>query len=153
MLEMVAKAQTDIHGKAKKGGYKLDENKTKVYIAVGVIVAVLLAWYVLSGNESGGKAEFTNVENRINRAAEEQRATSDELGRIGQGINDSAGTADNISRANASAENAISDAQRANASSKDIIQDSRERLARCQSIIDNMEKGAGSKDSGDKKAE
>jgi len=137
-----------------KGGYKVNEDKKTMLIAIGcTIIAVLLAWYVLSGNESGGKAEFTNVENRINRAAEEQRATSDELGRIGQGVNDSAGTADNISRANASAENAISDAQRANARSNDIIQDSRERLARCQSIIANMEKGAGSKDSGDEKAE
>lgn len=132
----------------------MDENKKTMFIVVGcILIAILLAWYVLSGNEPGGKAEFTNVENRINRAAEEQRATSDELGRIGQGVNDSAGTADNISRANASAENAISNAQRANASSNDLIQDSRERLARCQSIIANMEKGAGSKDSGDKKAE
>ena len=132
----------------------MDENKKTMFLYIGcAVIAVLLAWYVLSGNESGGKAEFTNVENRINRAAEEQRATSDELGRIGQGVNDGAGTADNISRANASAENAISDAQRANARSNDIIQDSRERLARCQSIIANMEKGAGSKDSGDEKAE
>ena len=132
----------------------MDENKKTLLIVVGcTLIAILLAWYVLSGNEPGGKAEFTNVENRINRAAEKQRATSDELGRIGQGVIDSAGTADNISRANASAENAISDAQRANARSNDIIQDSRERLARCQSIIANMEKGAGSKDSGDKKAE
>lgn len=113
-----------------------------------VVIIVLCAIYVFSGNGSSGQTSYSAVENKLNDGATGQRKLTGQLEEIGAGIGESKRTLGDIRSESGGVRTAIDEARSTNRNSYELIQDIRKQLAECQSIVDSIQEGNPSGNSG-----
>lgn len=117
-------------------------------IVLFVVIIVLCAVYVYSGNGSSGQTSYSAVTNTLDNGATGQRKLTGQLEEIGSGIGESKRTLGDIRSESGGVRTAIDEARSANRNSYELIQDIRKQLAECQSIIDGIQEGNPSGNSG-----
>ena len=104
-----AKVQTHIHGKAKKGGYKLNEDKKTMYLYISIVLLVLACGYLLFSiyhNDDDSPA-VQQIERDISGAEQHQQSAIDRLGKLSDDLGTTAGEVGGISDSVGSSANEI----------------------------------------------
>ena len=115
----------------------MGDDKKYYYIAVGFILVLAFAYWLLSDVHGDG-GRTADVGTALGRATGEQRRADDSLGRIERGLDDSAGRVDSIEAGITDAETAIADAHGRSERGAAILGDSAERIRRCCKIIESV---------------